>query len=29
MNSVANYYRRVAECTQCFVGLERDSLALE
>lgn len=29
LNSVANYYRRVAECTQCFVGLERDSLALE
>ena len=28
-NSVANYYRRVAEFTQCFVGLERDSLALE
>lgn len=28
-NSVANYYRRVAEFAQCFVGLERDSLALE
>jgi TorA maturation chaperone TorD len=29
MNPVANYYRRVAQFTQCFVGLERDSLALE
>lgn len=28
-NAVANYYGRVAQCTQCFVGLERDSLALE
>jgi TorA maturation chaperone TorD len=28
-NSVANYYRRVAEFTQCFVALERDSFAIE
>ena len=29
MNSVANYYRRVAEFAQCFVALERDSFAIE
>ena len=29
MNSVANYYRRVAEFAQCFVALERDSFATE
>ena len=29
LNSVANYYRRVAEFTQCFVALERDSFATE
>ena len=28
-NSVANYYRRVAEFAQCFVALERDSFALD
>lgn len=28
-NSVANYYRRVAEFAQCFVALERDSFAIE
>jgi TorA maturation chaperone TorD len=28
-NSVANYYRRVAEFTRCFVVLERDSFAIE
>jgi TorA maturation chaperone TorD len=27
-NSVANYYRRVAEFAQCFMALERDSFAL-
>jgi len=29
LNSVANYYRRVALFTQCFVALERDSFATE
>jgi TorA maturation chaperone TorD len=29
MHSIANYYRRVAECTQCFLALERDSFAIE
>jgi TorA maturation chaperone TorD len=28
-NSVANYYRRVAEFVQCFMALERDSFALD
>lgn len=28
-NSVANYYCEVAEFTQCFVALERDSFALD
>jgi TorA maturation chaperone TorD len=28
-NSVANYYRRVAEFAHCFVALERDSFAIE
>ncbi|MEO8675411.1 MAG: molecular chaperone TorD family protein [Casimicrobiaceae bacterium] len=28
-NSVANYYRRVAEFALCFVALERDSFAIE
>jgi len=28
-HSIANYYRRVAECTQCFLALERDSFAIE
>jgi TorA maturation chaperone TorD len=27
-NSVANYYRRVAEFAECFMALERDSFAL-
>lgn len=27
-NPVANYYRRVAEFTDCFVALERDSFAM-
>jgi len=26
---IANYYRRVAEFTHCFVAVERDSLAIE
>ena len=29
INSIANYYRRVAEFAHCFVALERDSFALE
>lgn len=28
-NPIANYYRRVAEFTLCFVALERDSFAME
>jgi len=28
-SAIANYYRRVAEFTQCFVAIERDSLAIE
>jgi TorA maturation chaperone TorD len=28
-NVIANYYRRVAEFTDCFVALERDSFAME
>jgi TorA maturation chaperone TorD len=28
-NSVANYYRPVAEFAQCFMALERDSFALD
>ena len=28
-NSIANYYRRVAECTKVFLAIERDSFALE
>jgi len=28
-SSVANYYRRVAQFTKCFLALERDSLAME
>ena len=28
-NSLANYYRRVAECTKTFLALERDSFAIE
>ena len=27
--SIANYYRRVAECTKVFLAIERDSFALE
>jgi TorA maturation chaperone TorD len=27
--SIANYYRRVAECTKCFLALERDSFAID
>ncbi len=27
--SIANYYRRVAQFTECFVALERDSFAIE
>lgn len=27
--SIANYYRRVAECTEIFLALERDSFAIE
>jgi TorA maturation chaperone TorD len=27
--SIANYYRRVAECTKVFLALERDSFAIE
>ena len=27
--SIANYYRRVAECTKTFLALERDSFAIE
>jgi len=27
--SIANYYRRVAECTKSFLAIERDSLAIE
>src|SRR5262249_22303097 len=27
--SVANYYRRVAQFTYCYMALERDSLAME
>ncbi len=29
VNSVANYYRRVAEFTESYVALERDSFAME
>ena len=28
-SSIANYYRRVAECLQVFLALERDSFAIE
>jgi TorA maturation chaperone TorD len=28
-NSLANYYRRVAECTKTFLALERDSFAID
>ena len=28
-NELANYYRRVAECTKVFMAIERDSFALE
>ena len=28
-SSVANYYRRVAQFTRCFLALERDSLAMD
>jgi TorA maturation chaperone TorD len=28
-HSIANYYRRVAECTKVFLALERDSFAIE
>jgi TorA maturation chaperone TorD len=28
-SSIANYYRRVAECTEMFLALERDSFAIE
>ena len=28
INPVANYYRRVAEFTECFMALERDSFAM-
>jgi TorA maturation chaperone TorD len=28
-SSIANYYRRVAECTKVFLAIERDSIALE
>ena len=28
-SSIANYYRRVAECTQIFLALERGSFAIE
>ena len=28
-SSVANYYRRVAQFSRCFLALERDSLAME
>jgi len=28
-NALANYYRRVAECTKVFLAIERDSFALE
>ena len=28
-HAIANYYRRVAECTECFLALERDSFAIE
>ena len=27
--SIANYYRRVAECTKAFLAIERDSFAIE
>jgi len=27
--SIANYYRRVAECTQIFLAIERDSFVIE
>jgi len=29
VNSIANYYRRVAKFVECFLALERDSFALE
>jgi TorA maturation chaperone TorD len=29
MHSIANYYRRVAECTKIFLALERDSFAID
>ena len=29
MCSIANYYRRVAECTKVVLAIERDSLAIE
>jgi TorA maturation chaperone TorD len=28
-SSIANYYRRVAECTKIFLALERDSFAID
>ena len=28
-NAIANYYRRVAQLTACFMALERDSFAIE
>jgi TorA maturation chaperone TorD len=28
-NAIANYYRVVAQFTQCFVAIERDSMAIE
>jgi TorA maturation chaperone TorD len=28
-HSIANYYRRVAECTKVFLALERDSFAID
>ena len=28
-HSIANYYRRVAECTKIFLALERDSFAID
>jgi len=29
MHSIANYYRRVAECTKIFLAIERDSFAID
>jgi TorA maturation chaperone TorD len=28
-STIANYYRRVAECTKVFLAIERDSFAIE